>query len=92
MNNKIYVEFTIEEWELLKGMVRELEEICTKMIENNQVSKETKNGLEKRQKQIIEVGACLSVQDLVNMGALTREDHPVVVMENYYKNLDNKED
>lgn len=81
--NKIYVEFSHKEWSALRGMIKELETIYETFIPNLNDEKNielTTNRL----KTISNMGSHLLVQDLVNMGALTRDDHPVKVMEDYY--------
>jgi len=90
--NKIYVEFSIEEWEILRGIVRELEDVCSSMIENVKDEK-LKVNLIKRQNQIIETSAHLSVQDLVNMGVLERDDHPATIArKKYFSDEENKDE
>lgn len=88
--HKIYAEFLYEEWELLRGMIRELETLCEFSI-NNLADEEMAIKLRKRLDEIYSIASTLSVQDMINMDCLTKINHSSYVMREYYEELDKKE-
>lgn len=89
--NKIYVEFSPQEWETLKGIVKELGSVCSSMIERV-TDEKNKEDLRKREKQISEISAHLIVQDLVNTGILEGDDHPATIARKKYFENEVKDD